>query len=182
MAHRGILEELENRLFQQTDLQNLEIDRLKKNQAIELEEQKVTSEQSLCDIKYLYEQEKIKLEERLEKALNELRMLRLAQDNKKETDFFNERGMNELHELSSRISVLKRQRDEDILDAQRERDEGLRKIERLESALKKSKDSAKVEQTEHEKKAKGLEQKLAETRAKLFDQDKNQGEILKLRK
>ena len=55
MAHRGILEELENRLFQQTDLQNLEIERLKKNQAIELEEQKVTSEQSLCDIKYLYE-------------------------------------------------------------------------------------------------------------------------------
>ena len=121
------------------------MDRLKKNHAIELEEMKVTSEQSLCDIKYLYEQEKIKLEERLEKTLNERRMLRLAQENKKETDFFNERGMNELHELSSRISVLKRQRDEDTLDAQRERDEALRKIERLERALKKRKETATTE-------------------------------------
>lgn len=77
MSHRSVTEELENKLFQQTEMQNLELERLKKNHAIELEEQKVTSEQALVDIKYLYEQEKIKLEERLDKAHNELRMVRL---------------------------------------------------------------------------------------------------------
>ena len=142
----------------------------------------MTSEQALVDIKYLYEQEKIKLEERLEKAVNELRMVRLQHDNKKESDFFAERGLNELHELSSRISVLKRQRDEDILDAQKERDEALRRVERLENALKATRETSRVEKAEGEKKAKGLEQKLSETRGKLVDQDRNQGEILKLRK
>ena len=55
MSHRSVTEELENKLFQQTEMQNLELERLKKNHAIELEEQKVTSEQALIDIKYLYE-------------------------------------------------------------------------------------------------------------------------------
>eukprot|EP00826_Nyctotherus_ovalis_P019827 TRINITY_DN16162_c0_g1_i1.p1 TRINITY_DN16162_c0_g1~~TRINITY_DN16162_c0_g1_i1.p1 ORF type:complete len:585 (-),score=185.01 TRINITY_DN16162_c0_g1_i1:184-1938(-) len=114
---------------------NTSVEKMKAEHLKEMEDVKRKSEASLEDIKYLYHQEKIALERRIEKMQAEMKMLEAqkeADSTQRQLCDLQANYISEIQELNSHLDSFKKQSHDEITALMREKDEKERNIESLE--------------------------------------------------
>ena len=84
------------------------------------------------------------MEDRLERALNEKKLLALQVEIESESTpntRLQEQTLKELQQLTAQVQQLKKQKKEEILELQRQRDEAMKRVGSLEDQLKRIKDT-----------------------------------------
>ena len=114
------------------------IEKIKAEHMKEMEDMKKKSEASLEDIKYLYQQEKMSLERRIEKMETEMKMREAQKENDNTQQQLCElqaNYVNEIQELNLHLDSFKKQSHDEVASLINEREEKQRKVERLEDEL-----------------------------------------------
>lgn len=87
-----------------------------------------TYEKHLEELKFLNDQKKIQMEDRLERLFHEKKLLALQLEMEKEATSgtkLQEHTLKELQQLAAQVRELKKQKKEESLELQRQRDEAL---------------------------------------------------------
>ena len=164
---------------------NATMDKLKASHTKELERMKLQGENSLNDIKYIYGQEKMALEARLEKAYNELK---ITQSNKEgnysslNLQDMQSNYLDEIQELNAHLGSFKKQSQEEMNSINKQRDDALNKATYLDHELIKLKEAMRTDQTMHEQSSAELSHKLEKAKSLIEANEGIQGELKRLKK
>lgn len=114
---------------------NQVLDKIREEHGKELSRVKAESERALQDIKYIHEQEKIAMADRLDKTAQDLKSLQAVKDNNANMSISMQSMQNnyltEIQELNSHLDAFKKQSYEEIACLKKQRDDAYKKIESL---------------------------------------------------
>lgn len=114
----------QNKLEAQKNL----VERLKLEHEKEVEKMKAESENALKDIKYIYDQEKMVLEGRMEKQNNTIKLLQMRKDsaNTNNLSDLKTQYVEEIHDLNLQLEAFKNHSHDELAEVSHQRD-GLQK-------------------------------------------------------
>lgn len=113
---------------------NAEMERLRSENKYELEKTKQDCENTLREIKFIYEREKLLVESRLEKANAEIKLLqskRSSCDTSRDLNELQNNYIEQIQELSTQLDAFKKQSEEDVALYKKQRDDAIKKVEEL---------------------------------------------------
>ncbi len=179
---RKLREAIELDLSLKTSNMNTTVERMKLEHAVELERVKQQSEAAVKDIKYIYEQEKHGLEERLSKSHNEVLELQKQKDQGLMGSTGTQNCINEIRELNAHLDAFKKQSQEEIATLKRQRDEAIKRADSMEEELSSLRHTMRNTQMIHEQSAKNFRQKLEKAQQLIESNENAQTELQKVRK
>ena len=123
---------------------NSAMEKMKQDHTKELDQMKQKCEISLEDIKYIYQQERISLERRLEKMQSELKLATSNKDTnstQSQIQDLQTSYIEEIQELNSHLKAFQKQSQEEVQSLTKERDAGVIKSKELQTELTRVKEA-----------------------------------------
>ncbi len=160
---------------------NAEMEKMRTEHAAELGRVKEQSEAAINDIKYIYEQEKHGLEERLAKEHSEVLELQKLRDQGM-LGTGTQSCLDEIRELNAHLEAFKRQSQEELSALRKQRDEATRRADSVEEELNSLRHNMRNTQLIHDQSAKNFKQKLVQAQELIESHETAQTELAKTRK
>jgi len=157
---------------------NTEIEKLKSDHNVELEQVMIKSKEALNEIKKVYEEEKQLFEERLAKAQTEI--LNLQNQPRQQTG--SKDCLEEIRELNAHLDTFKKQSQEEVTGLKKQREEYKKKAEALEEELVALKHTMRNAQLIHEQSTKNFKQKLEKAQQAMEANENSYEELQKAKK
>jgi DNA repair exonuclease SbcCD ATPase subunit len=135
-------DQLPSQINEETNNFKKKIEQLKEEHNKETTKMRMQSEASIKDIKYIYEQEKLVMEERIEKMQNIIQTLQLQRESTNtQINMANSQidYAAEIKHLSSNLEHFKKKHEEDLAAAIKQKEDAINKVNSLEHSLSKAK-------------------------------------------
>jgi len=157
---------------------NSAYEKLKVEHATELSQIKSQSENTLKDIKEIFEAEKASLTEQLAKAHNEILVMQKNQNSLGGT----QNCLEEIRELNAHLDAFKKQSQEEILGLKKQKEDLQKRAETAEEELNSLKHTMRNTQMIYDQSAKNFKQKLEKAQQLIETNENAQTELQKCKK